>query len=104
MPVKTSEEAKKLIEEWMISRGLSAKAVARKDTIFQIESQTPNDIIFVVTQPMMFLRSVFVITKVEVHAAHLKALGSMNSKKRAEFVWKLKKELVTPTRGIYVSV
>lgn len=95
MPVKTSEEAKKLIEEWMISRSLPIKEADRKDTIFQIESQTPNNIAFVVTQPRNFPRSIFVITKIEVHPVHLKALGSMNSKVRAEFIWELKKELVT---------
>lgn len=91
MPVKTSDEAKKLIEEWMISRGLPAKEVDRKDAVFQIESQTPIDIAFVVTQPRKFPRSVFVITKVDVHPVHLKALDSMNLEERTEFIWELKK-------------
>ncbi len=30
MPVKTSEEAKRLIKEWMVSRGLPAKEVDQK--------------------------------------------------------------------------
>ena len=95
MPVTTSEEAKKLIKEWMVTRSLPTKEADRKDTIFQIESLTPNNIAFVVAQPKMFPRSVFVIAKIEVHAVHLKALGLMDPKKRAEFIWEMKRELVT---------
>ena len=95
MPVKTSKEAKRLIEKWMISRGLPANEANCEDTVFQIDSKTPIDIAFAVIQPSKLPRSVFVITKIEVHPAHLEVLKSMSSEKRIEFMWELKKELVT---------
>ena len=98
MPVKTSEEAKNLIEEWLVSRGFPAKEVDREGTVFQIESKTPIDIAFTVIQPINLLRSVFIITKVDVDSAHLKALKSRSLKKRIEFIWSLKKELMTIPR------
>lgn len=95
MSVRTSEEAKKFIEEWLLSRGLPAKEVNREGTVFQIDSKAPIDIAFAAIQPINLPRSVFIITKVDVDSAHLKALKSRSLKKRIRFIWSLKKELVT---------
>jgi hypothetical protein len=94
MPVKTSEEARRLISEWLTSRSFPINEVEHKGTIFQIESQTPSNIAFAMTQPESYRRSVFVITRVNIHEAHLKAFCSMDSKTHAEFIWELKNRLV----------
>lgn len=94
MPVRTSDEAKAMIEEWLISRALPAKDVNREGTTFQIESRTETNIAFAIMKPERFQRSVFVATKIEVHAEHFKALCSMNLKEQNGFLWELKKELL----------
>lgn len=64
MPVKTSEEARKLISEWLASRSFPVNEVEHKGTIFQIESQTSSNIAFAITQPENYPRSIFAITSV----------------------------------------
>ncbi|HOE46417.1 MAG TPA: DUF2299 family protein [Methanothrix soehngenii] len=93
--MKTSEEAKRLIKEWMVSRGLPAKEVDQKNTVFQIESKTPTDIVLVAIQSSTLPRSVFIITKIDIHPAHLEALKSVNPERRTQFLWELKKELAS---------
>lgn len=99
MPVKTTEEAKNLINRWLISRGLTPKEAVYTNATFQIESKTPTGIGFAIIQPVNLSRSVFVTTKVDVDPMHSKALKLMSPEERIGFVWKLKRELLAIPPG-----
>ncbi|MDQ1317834.1 MAG: hypothetical protein QG588_1488 [Candidatus Poribacteria bacterium] len=94
MPQKEIEEVKGKIDTWMRGRGIFIREIESEETHFQFEGKTETQVGIIIAQPKKLYRSIVVISKLELHPKHLALLGGLNSKKRAEFIWGLKKDLI----------
>jgi hypothetical protein len=94
MPQEDIEDVKRRICEWMKGRGIFIREIKSEETLFQFEGRTETQVGIVVAQPKKLFRSIVVISKLEIHPNHQEALGRLNSKEKADFVWDLKKDLI----------
>ena len=94
MPVEDTEEAKRKIDEWMKGRKIFIREKESDEAHFQFEGLTETQIGITIAQPKKLFRSIVVISKLELHPKHQEALNRLNSKRKAEFIWDLKKDLI----------
>ena len=94
MPVNTIEEAEILIEKWMKGRFPQKEAPVSDLNNFQYISETSQGIGFSVIQPKALHDFVVVVAIIALDPYQLKKLESLDPKKRDDFIWDLKKELL----------
>jgi hypothetical protein len=94
MPPENIEEVKTKIDEWMKGRNIFIREIDSDEAYFQFEGKTETQIGIVIAQPKKLFRSIVVISKLELHPKHLEALSRLNSKKKAEFIWDIKRDLI----------
>jgi hypothetical protein len=88
------EEVKTKIDEWMKGRKIFIRELESDETYFQFEGKTETQVGIVIAQPKKLFRSIVVISKLELHPKHLEALRRLNPKKKAEFIWDIKRDLI----------
>jgi hypothetical protein len=88
------DEVKRKVDEWMKGRGIFIREIESDETHFQFEGRTETKIGITIAQPKKLHKSVVVISKLELHPKHLETLSRLNPKKKAEFIWDLKRDLI----------
>ena len=94
MLLEDIEKVKTKIEEWMKGRKILIREIESPENKFQFEGRTETQVGIVIAQPKKLYKSIVVISKLELHPKHLEAIGHLNSKKKSEFIWDLKKDLI----------
>jgi len=94
MPIETTAEAKEKVREWMEGRGIFIKEIGSEEVQFQFEGRTDSQIPLAIIQPKNLLKSILVISKIELHESHADALNRLTPEDRADFIWDLKKDLI----------
>jgi hypothetical protein len=94
MPSKDIEEVKEKVCEWMKGRGIFIRETESEETDFQLEGKTEVQVGITIVKPKKLYKSLIVISKLELHPGHFAKFDSLNSKKKAEFIWDLKKDLI----------
>jgi hypothetical protein len=94
MPQVEIDEVKRKVDKWMRGREIFVKEIESEETHFQFEGRTETQVGIIIAQPKKLYRSIVVISKLELHPKHLEKLGRLNSKKKAEFIWDLRENLI----------
>lgn len=94
MPPEEFKDVKEKIEVWMRARQIFIREKKSDDTDFQFEGKTETQVGIVIAKPKKLYNSVIVISKLELHPNHLAAFGRLNSKRKEEFIWDLKRDLI----------
>lgn len=101
MPVKTQEEAKTLIRNWITDRGFFDKKTniievdpAPKGLLFQFNGKAPTAIPYIIIQPDIFNRTIVILANVKITQSRIDSLNSMKKEDRDNFIWNLQKDLV----------
>lgn len=92
MPPEEFKDVKEKIEVWMRARQIFIREKKSDDTDFQFEGKTETQVGIVIAKPKKLYNSVIVISKLELHPNHLAAFGRLNSKRKEEFIWDLKRD------------
>jgi hypothetical protein len=94
MPIETDIEAKEKVFEWMNGRKIFVQEIKSEETNFQFEGKTETQIGIVITKPKKLFKSIAIISKIELHPKHIEALSRLNQKKKDDFLWDLKRDLI----------
>ncbi|MHC1632162.1 MAG: DUF2299 family protein [Methanotrichaceae archaeon] len=94
MVVGKTEEAKKVVREWMEIRGFLRNEISDEHSHFRYEGESDSGIKFSIIQPKELERSLVVLSRLDIHPQHIKLLQSMSPGERSEFLWNLKRDIV----------
>jgi hypothetical protein len=94
MPLEDFGEVKGRICEWMKGRGIFIQEIKSEETEFQFEGRTETQVGITIVKPKKLYKSFIVVSRLELHPDHLAKFDLLNSKKKAEFVWDLKKDFI----------
>lgn len=98
MPVKTTGQAKKLIQGWMNDRGFFDSTATPSTTpdefIFILGGKSPKEIPFMILQPKKLRKTIVVLANVVLGKEHFDAFNAMSAEDRDEVLWDLQKDII----------
>ena len=94
MPVNNIEEAKSLVERWMVNRYPKKDVPSSDQDNFMYASETALGISFIIHQPKTHTDTVVIRSRIVFDPDHIKEIGSLGTKDRDDFLWNLKEKLL----------